>query len=536
MPRSFDSVFYGAAGTSGEASDDQFNRVSFLSHFEGANNGVNNAFDDGSASNHTITANGNATQGSFGPFSRPDGEFAVHFDGEGFYNCAADADFAFGTGDFCMEAWVFVEADDYNYSRVFNFGPYYNNNDSNGLTVDHTDNAHKIRYYDYRNSFFLTSTTVTPKNTWFHVAVTKSSNTVRLFINGTAEDSGTNSNAPEASGTNTVSIGNAPDAGTGQEDFQGFISNARVVKGSAVYTSNFTPSTSKLTAITNTKLLTCQSNRFVDNSAEAHDITIGGAAGTIQVSAFGPFLTDAVYDPAVNGASAYFDGSGDYLSASTPFGAQNIWTIETWYYPLSYSGSGGLHARIWTEGTSLSSSISLITNQSAKKIMLYYNDSERLTSSSVIPLNSWTHIAVVSDGSSLKLYVNGVLNDTYGSNLPTENRNFLVASMSSSTGASNSYVSSLRATSTAVYTGNFTLPTAPPTAITGTMLLLNMGDGQAIDSAAQNNLTLYGTAKTSTAQKLFGTASLLLDGDSDYATIPSEAGNFGAGNFTIEFS
>jgi hypothetical protein len=46
-------------------SDDEFNRVSFMSHFDGANNGVNNAFDDGSASNHTITANGNVTQGSF---------------------------------------------------------------------------------------------------------------------------------------------------------------------------------------------------------------------------------------------------------------------------------------------------------------------------------------------------------------------------------------------------------------------------------------------------------------------------------------
>ena len=64
---SFGKVFMGAAG-SGGPSDDEFNRVSFLSHFDGANNGVNNAFDDGSANNHTITAAGNVTQGSFGPF------------------------------------------------------------------------------------------------------------------------------------------------------------------------------------------------------------------------------------------------------------------------------------------------------------------------------------------------------------------------------------------------------------------------------------------------------------------------------------
>ena len=36
-------------------SDDQFNRVSFLSHFDGANNGVNDAFDDSSSNNHTIS-------------------------------------------------------------------------------------------------------------------------------------------------------------------------------------------------------------------------------------------------------------------------------------------------------------------------------------------------------------------------------------------------------------------------------------------------------------------------------------------------
>ncbi len=79
----FNTGLLGAAGTPTGPSDDQFNRVSFLSHFEGSNNGVNNAFDDGSSSNHTITANGDVTQGSFGPFARPDGEWAWNFDGDG---------------------------------------------------------------------------------------------------------------------------------------------------------------------------------------------------------------------------------------------------------------------------------------------------------------------------------------------------------------------------------------------------------------------------------------------------------------------
>jgi len=86
---------------------------------------------------------------------------------------------------------------------------------------------------------------------------------------------------------------------------------------------------------------------------------------------------------------------------------------------------------------------------------------------------------------------------------------------------------------TAVYTSNFTPPTATRTAITNIKLLLNMADGQAIDSAAQNNLTLYGTAKTSTGQAKFGNTSLLLDGNSDYAIFPNGATG-GAGDWTIE--
>jgi hypothetical protein len=538
LPRSFDSVFYGAAGGGEDLpSDDEFNRVSFKSSFEGANNGVNNVFDDGSASNHTITAAGNVTQGSFGPFARPDGEWGVSFDGSGDYVHTPESAYS-NTGSFTVEAWVYTTVTDTGTERRQHIIAQQKDNDASRSNFNlHIVYATQIVFVVFSaagdKSADVSSNTGLSPNTWTHIAGSFDGSNLRLFVNGVLKDTTASTNAPRDT-TQPVAVGarTTNDAGTaGTEFFQGYISNARLTK-SAVYTSAFTPSTSSLTAITNTSLLTCQSNRFVDNSASGHTVT---PVGNTAVSAFGPILTSRVYSAGTNGASGYFDGNGDYLSASTPFGAQNIWTIETWYYPLSYNGSGGLHARIWTEGTSLGASITLITNFNAKKIMLYYNDSERLTSSSVIPLNSWTHIAVVSDGSSLKLYVNGVLNDTYASNLPTENRDFLVATMSSSTGASNSYVSCLRATSTAVYTGNFTLPTAPPTAITGTMLLLNMADGQAIDSAAQNNLTLYGNAKISTGQAKFGDTSMVFDETGDYVTLPTDSFKpFGTGNFTIE--
>ena len=93
------------SGAAGDPVDDQFNRVSALLHMEGSNNGVNNAFDDSSDSNRTVTVAGNVTQGSFGPFARPDGEFGVAFDGASDFLDANDGP-TFGTGAFTIELFV----------------------------------------------------------------------------------------------------------------------------------------------------------------------------------------------------------------------------------------------------------------------------------------------------------------------------------------------------------------------------------------------------------------------------------------------
>ena len=52
------------------------------------------------------------------------------------------------------------------------------------------------------------------------------------------------------------------------------------------------------------------------------------------------------------------------------------------------------------------------------------------------------------------------------------------------------------------------------------------------DSSNSHTITFAGTAQLDTAQKKFGTASLLLDGDSDYVTVgDSDHLDFAAGDF-----
>ena len=59
--------------------------------------------------------------------------------------------------------------------------------------------------------------------------------------------------------------------------FNGYISNFRINNTTALYTTNFTPQTTPLTAIANTVLLTCQSSTFTDASTSNLSITNTGS-------------------------------------------------------------------------------------------------------------------------------------------------------------------------------------------------------------------------------------------------------------------
>jgi len=532
---------FGANAAGGGAdlpSDDEFNRTSFLSHFDGANNGVNNAFDDASANNYTITATGNVTQGSFGPFARPDGEWGVSFDGNGDYLSAEDdTNFSFGTGDFTIECWLFQK----NNSSTFNdiMGTANNNvlvgSNRGGWVLAYYHNysvgsLYAVKFgYQYNNSFpvNIAFTKTLNTNTWYHLAITRQGNQLKCFVDGTQTGS-TTTNSTDMISTEPLTVGTG--SGGGQTYFPGSISNVRVVKGTAVYTSNFTPPTSPLTAITNTKLLTCQSNRLVDNSASALTVT---PSGNTTVTAFGPILTSSVYNAAVNGGSAYFDGSGDYLSTPSVSIGTGTFSFECWVYPIGITDGNNDNIVRFAEGNGSTGVQIYITNSSSLRIYKYSGG--YTTFSNVFLPNQWYKLLFVRESNTLTTYVNGVSVGTY---TVSDNLDGVVRLGANGTGELlTGYMSGARLSNNARQSGNYTVETAPFTTDDNTTFLLNMADAQAIDSAAQNNLTLFGTAKLSTGQAKFGNTSLLLDGNSDYATFLENGGNNidGGGNWTFEF-
>jgi hypothetical protein len=528
--------------------DPYFNQTTLLLNGNGTNGAQNNTFLDGSTNNIASTRTGNVTQGTFTPFSQPEGGWSNYFDGVNdslrrSFTSTTDGMYIQGT-TWTLEAWVYpISANGVIYTVNASNVSFYGNVSfyisSNVLGLNYRSNTGSGS-----PSVIISGGTV-PLNSWTHVSCSVNAGTARLYVNGTEV----------SSGSYTAAIFTPTGAGIGEEqngasnfpDFGGYISNLRLVNGTAVYTSNFTPPTTPLTAITNTSLLTCQSNRFKDNSSNNFAITRNG---DVRVTPFGPFAPSAAYSASVNGGSGYFDGTGDYLTVGAVANWQFLnsgasdYTIEAWVYLPSVSAqqficstaSSGVNVGFNFQVTSGAALTLEFTRGVSGSFATF-------TSTSTLTANAWNHVAVTfaTSGKTASFYINGVAAGSssntgfsYSASNPTNTLN--IGRTPENSGLLTGYISNLRIASSLVYTSAFTPPTAPLTAITNTSLLLNFTNAGIIDSTGKNVLETVGDAQLDTTVKKYGSASMEFDGTADRLVMPSNPDfAFGTGDFTIEF-
>jgi len=187
---------------------------------------------------------------------------SVDFDGSDDLRMSGSSDFAFGTGDFTFEAWIKPDSWSNTYHTVFA------TNATGGLFIGKSPDGFVFRIYNVANQ--LAYTTLPTVGQWTHVAFSRSGTTLRLFYNGELVKSETNSY--DISTTTTYAyIGDYTSPAQG---FDGKISNLRIVKGTAVYTSSFRPPTEPLTNITNTKLLCCNNSSVTGATVTPNTISI----------------------------------------------------------------------------------------------------------------------------------------------------------------------------------------------------------------------------------------------------------------------
>lgn len=187
-----------------------------------------------------------------------------------------DIDLRFRTGDFTIEWWQY-QTDNISYPRVFSMGTW------NGIAALGATIAVSIesgRFYFWTGGTLINFGSVgTYKDTWVHFAITRSDSSVRVFKDGVQLGNTVTTTYDFNDSTNGLRIGNETDLTYEQSSFGGYITNFRWIKGTAVYTSNFTRPTSELTATSDTKLLILASTEatgWIDSSTSNKSITNSG--------------------------------------------------------------------------------------------------------------------------------------------------------------------------------------------------------------------------------------------------------------------
>ena len=461
---------YQYAAPIGPSADPYSDYVSLLLHGNGANGST--TFIDSSSHGHTVTANGGAqistTQSKFGGAS-------MYFDGNGDYlTLANDASFVFGTDDFTVEMWVYHTSQ--NSLKIYYDGRPASTNGAY-VTLYRRSSNELALYVNYADR--VVGTTSILQNAWYHIAVCREGSSTKLFLNGTQEGSTFTDTTNYLGGTSRPVIG-AEGFSPSSLQMQGYIDDLRVTKGVARYTSNFNPPTAELPDpsdpdFDSVSLLlhgdgTNGSTTFIDSSNNSHTVT---PAGNAQIS-----TTQSKF----GGASMYFDGSGDYLSIpdSDQFEiGSGDFTFEAWIYLTDYSAAYTnqryVAEIICKDSSQRSFSFQLkgtSTSWTSLEVNLFASNSTFIGTSATTSfgLNTWYHVAAVRNGTSLRLYKNGV--DVGGGTNATSVQNTTTAV---TVGSQNpywislgyayyfpGYIDDLRVTKgVARYTSNFTPPTAP---------------------------------------------------------------------------
>ena len=219
---------------------------------------------------------------------------SVFFDGNstGLRAVESDSNLTFGTGDFTIEFWILRNNSD---NAVF-LDWRHTTGGNQGVRITLYADGNLKLYVNGSNQISGSDPLTT--NSWHHVALARASSSTRLFVNGvqfgsTYSDSGDYVGPQDSGG---IYIGRF---GGGSYDTKGYISNLRIVKGTALYTSDFfTPPQSELTLVDGTSVLCCQDSDDPTQDAAGTTITADGSLATAgylgtQPKVIPPFGVDA---------------------------------------------------------------------------------------------------------------------------------------------------------------------------------------------------------------------------------------------------
>ena len=193
------------------------------------------------------------------------------------------ADFQMGTGDFTIEWFQYQLSGSGTNQRIFSIGSW----PSASIAVSQEGSDTSKTFYAWLSSGNLIRTGINMQNSWIHYAICRSGSSLRVFQNGTQIGSTLSNSTNFNNTTQVLRLGNETTTSAGAA-FNGYITNFHWVKGTALYTANFTRPSAPITPVANTKLLllaTSSGTALTDSSGTGKV----GTATNVAWNALKPF-------------------------------------------------------------------------------------------------------------------------------------------------------------------------------------------------------------------------------------------------------
>ena len=160
--------------------------------------------------------------------------------GESCLDLAASTDWNFGTGNFTIEGWFYLNAQQTVFQGLFGCDP----DSGTGWQIVIAPNERRLSLVSKASGTWQADVTTTGSiaaTSWTHIAVVRNGNTISIYFNGTADATTCNCTGyTYTSNGSTLRVGAI--YATGYNPWIGQIDEVRITKGTAKYTGNFTPS------------------------------------------------------------------------------------------------------------------------------------------------------------------------------------------------------------------------------------------------------------------------------------------------------
>jgi hypothetical protein len=182
------------------------------------------------------------------------GTASGYFDGSGDYLSLANSDdWVFGSGDFTIDFWtrlaslpasdaymVFIGRYDTSSKRMFRVSLL---GEDDGESVSYKLVFHSSTDGSYQAGNTFEEIWGLVVNTWYHVAITRSGGTLRMFVDGTKLGSDKSNNITYYNTSLAMLVGASFATGTPGSFVACYMDELRISKGIARWTANFTPPT-----------------------------------------------------------------------------------------------------------------------------------------------------------------------------------------------------------------------------------------------------------------------------------------------------